>query len=81
MDKARIGGAIICILVIAVIAAFIYGIYVRNFWATAIPIAVGVVGVGALVFWIGWTMLTTKVELPPPPEDEEDASTPAEESK
>lgn len=71
MDKARIGGAIICILVIVIAAAFVWGLTLPawRFWTVAIPVAIGFLAVLALVFWIGWTMTTTKVELPPPPED------------
>lgn len=73
MDKARIGGALICLGVIAVAALFIWGLAVINWtglgWgmlSIAVPVGIGVLGVLALGFWIGWTMASTKVELPPP---------------
>ena len=84
MDKARIGGVVICLLVIVVAAAFIYGLTLPNwqFWAVAAPVAVGFLGVLALGLWIGWTMASTKIELPPPQEDAEEASeTPSEASE
>jgi hypothetical protein len=45
-----------------------------GFWAIAIPVALGFTLVMLLGIWIGWTMLSTKVELPPPTEEEEEAT-------
>ncbi|MBT3363797.1 MAG: hypothetical protein HN929_08460 [Chloroflexi bacterium] len=75
MDKARLGGLLICLVVVVAAAAFIWGLfYSLSTWkyAIGIPVGAGVMVVCALGFWIGWTMLSTKVELPPPAEEEEE---------
>lgn len=79
MDKARIGGVVICLLVLVVAGLFIWGLTLPDwrFWTVAVPVAVGFLGVLALGFWIGWTMASTKVELPPP----QTAEKPADEKK
>jgi len=43
-------------------------------WAIGIPVVLGVTLVMLLGIWIGWTMLSTKVELPPPTEEEEETA-------
>ena len=74
MDKARLGGLIICIVAMAVLALFYVGLAIPGwrFWAVAVPVAIGFTLVMLLGLWIGWTMLSTKVELPPPAEEEEE---------
>ena len=79
MDKARLGGLLICIVAVAVLVLFYIGLAMPRwgFWAVAIPVAVGVSLVMLLGMWIGWTMLSTKVELPPAEEEEETTEPPA----
>lgn len=82
MDKARLGGLLICIVAVAVLVLFYIGLLSSGwgFWAIAVPVAIGFTLVMLLGLWIGWTMLSTKVELPPPvDEDEETADTSASE--
>jgi hypothetical protein len=55
-----------------VIAAviFLWGISAQSYWALAIPVMIGFLGVLAMGFWIGWTILTIKTAPPaaePPP--------------
>ncbi|MFW6125821.1 MAG: hypothetical protein ACOC58_01825 [Chloroflexota bacterium] len=65
MQKSRLVGALICILIVVVGAAFVWGIVVKSYWALAIPVIIGFLGMLALGFWIGWTMTVTKIEPPP----------------
>jgi len=80
MDKARLGGLLICIVAVAVLVLFYFGIVVGGVWwrwAIGVPVAAGVSLVMLLGIWIGWTMLSTKVELPPAEEEEETTEPPA----
>ena len=78
MDKARLGGLLICIVALVVLAAFYVGLLTAGwgFWTIAIPVAIGFMLVMVLGLWIGWTMLSTKVELPPPTDEEEETTEP-----
>ena len=79
MDKARLGGFLICVVAVAVLVAFYVGLLTSGwgFWTIAIPVAIGFTLVMVLGLWIGWTMLSTKVELPPAEEEEETTDTTA----
>jgi len=59
------------VMVVAGIA-FILGIVVESYWAVAIPVVIGFLGMLSLGFWIGWTMAVTKIE--PPPEATEEST-------
>ena len=72
MQKSRVVGALICVLVVVTGVAFVWGIVLRSYWAVAIPVVIGFLGMLALGFWIGWTMAVTKIE--PPPEATEESS-------
>lgn len=72
MHKSRVVGALICVLVVVTGCAFVWGIALRSYWAVAIPVVIGFLGMLALGFWIGWTMAVTKIE--PPPEAVEESS-------
>ena len=65
MEKSRVVGVLICLGTILLGLAFIWGIYLRSYWAIAIPVIIGFLGVLALAFWIGWTMAVTEIEPPP----------------
>jgi len=52
--------------------AFVWGIVVESYWAVAIPVIIGFLGMLTLGFWIGWTMAVTKIE--PPPEATEEST-------
>ncbi|MFC1978710.1 hypothetical protein ACFLVP_01865 [Chloroflexota bacterium] len=79
MDKARLGGALICIVAIVVLGLFYYGVALGDpwwKWAIGVPVAAGISLVMLLGIWIGWTMFSTKVELPPPADEEEETTDP-----
>lgn len=51
-----------CLGAIAAGALFLYGIAIGSYWALALPVAAIVLFVLGLVSWIGWTILTVRVE-------------------
>ena len=66
-DTSRVWGAFLCIAIIGVAMVFVWGISIQSYWALAIPVMIGFLGILALGFWIGWTILTLKI-TPPAPE-------------
>ena len=60
-------GGLVCLGAALAAALFLYGIAVESYWALALPLAVGVLFVLGLVFWIGWTILTVQIEAEGPP--------------
>ncbi len=73
MQKSRVVGGLICLIMVVAGLAFVWGIVVESYWAVAIPVIIGFLGMLSLGFWIGWTMAVTKIE-PPPEATEESAS-------
>jgi hypothetical protein len=55
-------GGLVCLGAALGGALFLYGIAVESYWALALPLAAAVLFVLGLVFWIGWTILTVRVE-------------------
>jgi len=76
MQRSRIVGGLICLGTILVGIAFLWGIALQNYWAIAIPVIIGFLGVLALGFWIGWTMAVTELEAPKPELTEESTPNP-----
>lgn len=72
MQTSRLVGGLICVLVVVIGAAFVWGVVVRSYWAVAIPVVIGFLGMLTLGFWIGWTMAVTRIE--PPPEATEEGT-------
>ncbi len=67
MDTSRFFGGVLCAAIVAAGIIFLWGISIQSYWALAIPVAAGFLGVLAMGFWIGWTILTIKT-VPPVPE-------------
>ncbi len=61
-DRSRALGGVVCLGAIAAGALFLYGIALESYWALALPVAALVLFVLGLVCWIGWTILTVRVE-------------------
>ncbi|MGB2854567.1 MAG: hypothetical protein WBC55_08985 [Dehalococcoidia bacterium] len=72
MQKSRVVGGLICLIMAVAGLAFVWGIVVESYWAVAIPVIIGFLGMLSLGFWIGWTMAVTKIE--PPPEATEEST-------
>ena len=63
-DFSKIKAFLLCLITVGLGALFIYGIYVRNFWALAIPAAVISLVILGAVFWVGIAIITTRSTLP-----------------
>jgi hypothetical protein len=69
-DSSRVQGGIICGIVALLALLFLGGLLRESYWALAVPVAVLTFFVLGLAFWVGWTILTIRVEPEPPPESE-----------
>ncbi len=71
MNKySRIQGLILCLGTFLAAILFLIGVFARNWWALAIPVAIGFIWLLGLGFWIGWTLLT--IQVTPQPDLRED---------
>jgi hypothetical protein len=61
-ERSRALGGLLCLGTVGGGALFLYGLAVESYWALALPLALLVLFVLGLVFWIGWTILTIRVE-------------------
>jgi hypothetical protein len=68
-DTSRFWGAVFCLVIAAVAVVFLWGVSIQSYWALAIPVLIGFLGILGLGFWIGWTILTIKTtpSAPEPP--------------
>ena len=64
VDSSRYLGGLLCTAIAIVAVIFLWGISAQSYWALAIPVVVGFLGILAMGFWIGWTILTIKT-VPP----------------
>jgi len=63
-DYSKVKAFILCLVTLGLAVLLIYGLYLRNYWAIAIPAtAISLVILGA-VFWVGIAILTTRTTLP-----------------
>jgi len=64
-DNSKIKAVFLCLITAALAALMLYGVYVRSFWALAIPaLVISAVVLGA-VFWVGMAIITTRSTLIP----------------
>ncbi len=63
-DTSRLLGGLLCAAIVIVALIFLWGVSARSYWALAIPVMVGFLGILAMGFWIGWTILTIKTAPP-----------------
>ncbi len=78
-DTSRFWGAVLCLVIAIIAVVFLWGISIQSYWALAIPVLIGFLGVLGLGFWIGWTILTIKTTPPvpdPPPAGNPEAPIP-----
>ena len=63
-DFSKIKAFFLCLLTLCLAILLGYGLYIRNYWALAIPAAlISVVFLGA-IFWVGIAIITTRSTLP-----------------
>ncbi len=63
---SRLQGLAICAGTVLAAVLFLTGVLMKSYWALAVPVAVGFLWLLGLAFWIGWTLLTIRVD---PPQD------------
>ena len=61
-DSSRTQGGLICVAVVILAALFLLGLLQQSYWALAIPVTAAVAFVLGLVFWVGYTIATIRVE-------------------
>jgi uncharacterized protein with PQ loop repeat len=62
-DNSKIKAVILCLITVSLMVLMIYGVYIRSFWALAIPaLIISAVILGA-VFWVGMAIITTRSTL------------------
>jgi hypothetical protein len=64
MDTSRFWGGMLCVVIVLAAMVFLWGIAMQSYWALAIPVMAGFLGILAMGFWIGWTILTIKTAPP-----------------
>ena len=69
MDRGKLLGAALCLTALVLTGVFLWGINARAYWAIAIPVALLVVFSMTMLFWVGWTFLTTE-PLPSSPHED-----------
>ena len=47
-DTSRVWGALLCVAIIVVTVAFLWGVSLQSYWALAIPVVIGFLGILAL---------------------------------
>ena len=61
-DRSRILGGAVALGSVVAALLFVLGILAESYWALALPVAILVLFVLGLVFWIGWTILTVRID-------------------
>ena len=67
MDRTRIYGGLICVGVIVFGLWFLIGVFKGSYLALAVPVTLITGAILGLIFWIGYTIWSIKVE---PPDEE-----------
>ncbi len=63
-DYSKIKAFALCLLTLSLAVFFIYGVYVRSYWALAIPAATVTLVILGMIFWVGIAIITTRKTLP-----------------
>lgn len=64
LRRSKRHGLILCAIALGLGLAFVYGLWLRAYWALALPVGAGVFTVLGLAFWVGWTIRTIDT-IPP----------------
>lgn len=63
-DNSKIKAFLLCVAMLLLAGLLSYGVYIRSFWALAVPaLVISAVVLGA-VFWVGLAIITTRTTLP-----------------
>lgn len=63
-DYAKLKAFLLCVATLALMALFAYGVYVKSYWALAVPAAAFTFVILGMVFWVGLAIITTRRTLP-----------------
>ena len=63
-DFSKIKAFFLCLVTLGLGILLLYGLYIKNFWALAIPAAVISLVILGAVFWVGIAIITTRSTLP-----------------
>ena len=63
-DYAKPKALLLCLATLALMALFAYGVYLKSYWALAVPAAAFTLVVLGMVFWVGLAIITTRATLP-----------------
>jgi len=63
-DFAKPKALLLCLVTLALMALFAYGVYLKSYWALALPAAAFTVVVLGMIFWVGLAIVTTRATLP-----------------
>jgi uncharacterized protein with PQ loop repeat len=63
-DYAKIKAFLLCLSTLSLAALFIYGVYLKSYWALAVPAGVVTLIILGMVFWVGYAIVTTRRTLP-----------------
>ena len=63
-DNSRIKAFVLCTTTLALAVLLVYGIYIRSYWALAVPATVISLVILGAVFWVGVAIITTRSTLP-----------------
>lgn len=66
MDRSQLTGGLIMVGAVIQVLLFIVGLFRKSYLALAIPVTAAMAALGALAFWVGWTMVTTPADMPEP---------------
>jgi hypothetical protein len=61
-NYSRLQGFLLCLGTVIAAVLFLIGVISKSYWALAIPVAIGFLWLLGLGFWIGWTLLTIRVD-------------------
>jgi arginine exporter protein ArgO len=64
MERTRIYGGLICLGVLAFGLLFMIGVFTGSYLALAVPVTIITLTLLGLIFWIGYTIWSIKVEPP-----------------
>ncbi len=63
-DYAKFKAFLLCAATLALMVLFAYGVYVKSYWALAVPAAAFTFVILGMVFWVGLAIITTRRTLP-----------------
>ncbi len=63
-DFSKVQAFFLCLITLGLMGSLGYGIYIKNFWALAVPAAlISMIILGAIL-WVGIAILTARTTLP-----------------